>query len=53
VTVVKLVSRGTIEEKVLDLHAHKRRIAEAALGAGEGDASQPLDAAVLEALLRA
>jgi SNF2 family DNA or RNA helicase len=53
VTVVKLVSRGTIEEKVLELHARKRRIAEAALGAGEGEAPPPLDAAVLEALLRA
>jgi superfamily II DNA or RNA helicase len=52
VTVVKLVSRGTIEEKVLELHMHKRRIAEAALGVGEGEAPPPLDAAVLEALLR-
>jgi len=52
VTIVKLVSRGTIEEKVLGLHAHKRRLAEAALGVGEGAIAQPLDTSVLEALLR-
>jgi SNF2 family DNA or RNA helicase len=52
VTIVKLVSRGTIEEKVLGLHAHKRRLAEAALGVGGGPITEPLDTAVLEALLR-
>lgn len=52
VTIVKLVSRGTIEEKVLGLHAHKRRLAEAALGMGDGAVPERIDAAVLEALLR-
>ncbi|HKP57471.1 MAG TPA: DEAD/DEAH box helicase [Polyangiales bacterium] len=49
-TIVKLVARGTIEEKVLGLHDHKRRLAEAALG--DASAANPrLDAATLEALL--
>jgi SNF2 family DNA or RNA helicase len=32
VTIVKLVAQDTIEERVLALHAHKRRLAEAVLG---------------------
>jgi superfamily II DNA or RNA helicase len=51
VTVVKLVSQGTIEEKVLGLHGHKRRLADTVL-AGESGTS-PLDAETLEALLSA
>ena len=51
VTVVKLVSQGTIEEKVLGLHGHKRRLADVVLA---GDAQPaPLDADTLEALLSA
>ncbi len=51
VTVVKLITLDTIEEKVLTLHAHKRRLAEAVLlGKGDVDA---LDRKTLEALLRA
>jgi SNF2 family DNA or RNA helicase len=48
-TIVKLVAQGTIEEKVLGLHEHKRRLADAVL---EGTSSvAPLDAEALEALL--
>ena len=36
VTVIKLVSQGTIEEKVLALHEHKRRLAEAVLSGAPG-----------------
>ncbi|MFT3923842.1 MAG: DEAD/DEAH box helicase [Myxococcales bacterium] len=49
VTVVKLVTQDTIEEKVLALHAHKRKLAEAVL-LGEGPVEQ-LDQDTLEALL--
>jgi SNF2 family DNA or RNA helicase len=49
VTVVKLVTQDTIEEKVLALHAHKRRLADAVL-LGEGSPDE-LDQDVLEALL--
>ena len=49
ITIVKLVTRGTIEEKVLGLHDHKRRLAEAALG--DGEARLDLDAATLMSLL--
>jgi len=38
VTVVKLVSEGTIEERVLDLHAHKRKLF-AGLFEGDGGAT--------------
>jgi superfamily II DNA or RNA helicase len=46
VTVVKLVAQGTIEERVLGLHAHKRRLAGVVTDANEG-----LDADALEALI--
>ena len=49
VTVVKLVAQGTIEERVLGLHEHKRRIASTVLA--EGGASGVLDEEALEALL--
>ena len=49
ITIVKLVAEGTIEEKVLAMHAHKRELADAML---EGaDSPLPLDANALEALL--
>ncbi len=49
VTIVKLVAQGTIEERVLSLHGHKRRLADAVL---EGTASPTdLDIAALESLL--
>jgi SNF2 family DNA or RNA helicase len=48
-TIVKLVASGTIEERVLDLHGHKRRLAESVL-AGTATPT-PLDTAALEALL--
>ncbi len=47
VTIVKLVAQGTIEERVLGLHAHKRRLAEAVLSGAGG----VLDAPTLEELL--
>jgi superfamily II DNA or RNA helicase len=50
VTVVKLVSQGTIEERVLGLHEHKRRLAKLVID-DDGDASASLDVALLERLL--
>ena len=35
VVVHRLVARETVEEKILELHAHKRALSEAALGGGE------------------
>lgn len=49
VTVVKLVSQGTIEERVLGLHDHKRKLAESVLAGSATDG--PLDADMLDALL--
>ena len=50
VTVVRLVSAGTIEEAVLALHAEKRDLAESLL---EGkDLAAKLDAKALIALVR-
>ncbi|MBC7173896.1 MAG: DEAD/DEAH box helicase, partial [Polyangiaceae bacterium] len=48
-TIVKLVARGTIEEKVLGLHEQKRRLADAVLSGSAAPTS--LDADTLEALL--
>jgi len=49
VTIVKLVAQGTIEERVLSLHGHKRRLADAVL---LGTASPTdLDLSALEALI--
>jgi SNF2 family DNA or RNA helicase len=48
-TIVKLVSEGTIEERVLALHDHKRRLAQAVLTGT--DVPIALDASDLEALL--
>lgn len=47
VTIVKLVTQNTIEEKVLSLHEHKRRLADSVLSS----ADPMLDREVLEALL--
>ena len=50
VTIVKLVTENTIEEKVIALHEHKRRLADAVLE--ETGLTAELDEATLEALLR-
>ena len=49
VTVVKLVSQGTIEERVLGLHDHKRRLARLVIDDAEGTPEFDLD--TLERLL--
>lgn len=50
VTIYRLVAKGTIEEQIVELHRHKRNLAEQLL---EGtDAPAALDAAELLALLR-
>jgi superfamily II DNA or RNA helicase len=51
VTVVRLVAQGTIEERVLELHADKRALAEGVLEGGETSAA--LDTEDLLALLDA
>jgi SNF2 family DNA or RNA helicase len=51
VTVVKLVSEDTIEEKVVALHAHKRELAEAIVS--DQASATPLDEQTLELLLGA
>ena len=50
VTIYRLVTKGTIEEQIVDLHRHKRDLAERLLAAG--DAPGRLDAGELLALLR-
>ncbi len=50
VTIYRLVTKGTIEEQIVDLHQHKRDLAERLLAAA--DAPGRLDAAELLALLR-
>ncbi len=56
VTIVKLVAEGTIEERVLSLHTHKRRLARAVLSDTSAPGGAPntgeLSADELEALLR-
>jgi SNF2 family DNA or RNA helicase len=53
VTVYRLVSRGTIEEAVLDLHATKRELARAVLeGQGRKGVVQNLTSAELLELIR-
>ncbi|AGA34467.1 SNF2-related protein [Thioalkalivibrio nitratireducens DSM 14787] len=50
VTVYRLVMRGSIEERIIDLHARKRDLADTLLEGG--DASARLDTEALLALLR-
>jgi superfamily II DNA or RNA helicase len=50
VTIVKLVSQDTIEEKVLALHGHKRRLSSSVL---DGDPVLEIDASMFEELLEA
>ncbi|MET0284701.1 MAG: DEAD/DEAH box helicase, partial [Polyangiales bacterium] len=49
VTIVKLVAQGTIEERVLGLHEHKRKLA--GVVTDPLDTSEGLDADALEALI--
>jgi superfamily II DNA or RNA helicase len=51
VTVYRLVTQGSIEEKIVRLHRSKRDLAEGILSGG--DAGAPIDAAQLMELLRA
>ena len=52
-TVYRLVTQGSIEEKIVKLHRSKRDLAEGILsGQDAGDAKAPLDAAQLMELLR-
>jgi superfamily II DNA or RNA helicase len=52
VTVLRLVTRDTVESTILDLHAEKRALAAEILDGGDGRASTPLDADALLAILR-
>ena len=49
VTIVKLLAEDTLEERVLELHERKRRLATSALGTAQG--AFALDAGTLEQLL--
>ena len=49
VTVYRLVAKGTVEQKIVELHQHKRNLAESLL---EGNAATRLDAETLLALLK-
>lgn len=51
VTVYRLVTEGSIEEKILDLHASKRNLAEDLLGGM--DTARPLDLDALRGMLEA
>jgi SNF2 family DNA or RNA helicase len=51
VTIVRLVTEGTIEEKVLALHGRKRALYEDVVGAADG--AGPLDVEALAQLLGA
>jgi len=50
VTVYRLVSRGTVEERIVDLHHEKRALAESILA--DGDASALPTTEDLVALIR-
>jgi superfamily II DNA or RNA helicase len=52
VTVYRLVSSGTIEERIVELHQHKRELADGVLEADDGVAAAPLDAQALVDLIR-
>ena len=49
VTIYRLVAKGTVEQKIVELHQHKRSLADSLL---EGSASASLDAETLMTLLR-
>ncbi|MDB4989925.1 MAG: Superfamily helicase, partial [Myxococcaceae bacterium] len=51
VTVIKLVSQGTIEERVLGLHEHKRRLSRSVLEPAGPELEPALDLAALEQLI--
>jgi len=51
VTVYRLVSTGSIEERIVELHQHKRALADGVLDEG-GEAQAPLDADALVELIR-
>ncbi len=53
VTVYRLVTQGSIEEKIVQLHRSKRDLAEGILAGDAQDAGAPVDAAQLLELLRA
>lgn len=52
VTVYRLVSAGTIEERIVELHQHKRELADGVLDAEDSAAAAPLDAQALVDLIR-
>ncbi len=52
VTVYRLVSSGTIEERIVELHQRKRELADGVLEAEDGAAAAPLDAQALVDLIR-
>lgn len=52
VTVYRLVTQGSIEDRIVQLHQHKRALADGVLASGDGTDAAPLDAAALLALLR-
>ena len=53
VTVYRLVTQGSIEEKIVQLHRSKRDLAEGILAGTAQDAGAPVDASQLLELLRA
>ena len=53
VTVYRLVTQGSIEEKIVQLHRSKRDLADGILAGDANDAAAPVDAAQLLELLRA
>jgi SNF2 family DNA or RNA helicase len=52
VTVYRLVSAGTIEERIVELHQHKRELADGVLEQDAAAAHAPVDAAALVDLIR-
>ena len=53
VTVYRLVTQGSIEDRIVQLHHHKRALADGVLAGGEGDSTGAvMDAAQMLALLR-
>ncbi|MBS1269439.1 MAG: hypothetical protein MAG794_00390 [Gammaproteobacteria bacterium] len=47
----KLITEGTVEEKILQLQERKRRLAEDVHGARQAQQDPPIDAETIEALL--